>query len=145
MITGGCRCGAVRYTIATDAMPKTYTCHCTICQRATGSSFAHQMPVRASALAVTGETVVAELTGASGSTSLNHFCPHCYSRLYSTNSSRPGLAVVRAGTIDGGEHLSPVLHIFTSTKQPWIDLPADVEAYPDLAPMEAWTRVFAAA
>jgi hypothetical protein len=144
MIDGGCRCGAVRYTIAADAMPRTYACHCTICQRATGSAFSHQMPIAEASLSVIGETIVSELVGLSGATSLNHHCPRCFSRIYNTNSSRPGLAIVRAGTVDGGEHLSPMLHIFTSTKQPWIDLPEDVDVYSDQAPMEAWQRVFAA-
>jgi hypothetical protein len=144
-IEGGCRCGAVRYRIDVAAMPRTYACHCTICQRATGSSFAHQMPIPEASFGITGETVVCELIGVSGATSLSYHCGHCFSRIYNTNSSRPGLAVVRAGTVDGGEHLSPMLHIFTSTKQPWIDLPDDVEAYPELAPMDAWSRLFSRA
>ena len=35
-MTGGCACGAVRYT-AEIASPDAYLCHCRMCQRATGS------------------------------------------------------------------------------------------------------------
>jgi len=137
-LTGGCRCGGVRYRIEVAAMPRTYACHCTICQRASGSSFAHQMPVREAALHVEGEPVEVTIVGLSGARSIQRYCPTCYTRLYNTNEARPGLAIVRAGTIDGSEHLAPAMHIFTSTKQAWIALPEGVEAYPDAAPIEAW-------
>ena len=35
---GGCQCGKIRYEI-TDAPQLVYTCHCTECQRLTGSAF----------------------------------------------------------------------------------------------------------
>ena len=138
MIAGGCRCGAVRYTLAVDAMPGSYACHCTICQRATGSSFAHQMPVTESALAVEGELTDVVLPTLSGGLSVQRYCAKCLTRIYNTNSGRPGLAIVRAGTVDGSEGLSPRLHIFISTKQPWIVLPEGAPAYPESAPIEVW-------
>lgn len=129
MLTGGCRCGAARYTIALEQVPRTYACHCTLCQRASGSSFAHQMPVPEAALSVTGPLRTAVVTSASGAISTGYHCAACVGRLYSTNSRWPGMAMVRAGTLDGSEHLTPALHMFTSTKQPWILLPDDVPCY----------------
>lgn len=143
MITGGCRCGAVRYTIALERMPRTYACHCTLCQRASGSSFAHQMPVPEAALSVTGELRTAVVTSVSGAISTGYHCAACVGRLYSTNSRWPGMAIVRAGTIDGSEHLTPALHIFTSTKQPWIALPQDVPAFAESAPPERLMAILA--
>ncbi|MBO9712898.1 GFA family protein [Sphingomonas sp.] len=141
-VTGGCRCGKTRYSLDVEAMPLTYACHCTLCQRSTGASFAHQMPVREAVLSVEGSPLEVAMTGPSGSRSIQRYCPECLTRLYNTNEARPGLVIVRAGTIDGSERLSPVVHIFTSTKQPWITLPEDAEAYADAAPMEAWGRFF---
>jgi len=134
MITGGCRCGAVRYTVALERMLRTYACHCTLCQRASGSSFAHQMPVPEAALSVTGELRTAIVTSVSGAVSTGYHCAACVGRLYSTNSRWPGMAIVRAGTVDGSERLTPALHIFTSTMQPWIALPRDVPAFEESAP-----------
>ena len=142
MIAGGCRCGAVRYTLAVDAMPGTYACHCTICQRSTGSSFAHQMPVAEAALAIEGALIEAEMPTLSGSHSVHRYCAKCLTRLYNTNTARPGIAIVRAGTVDGSEGLTPRLHIFTSTKQPWIALPEGAPAYPKNAPVEVWRSLF---
>lgn len=142
MIAGGCRCGAVRYTLAVDAMPGTYACHCTICQRSTGSSFAHQMPVAEEMLSIEGELVEAAMPTLTGSHSVHRYCANCRTRLYNTNTARPGIAIVRAGTVDGSEGLSPRLHIYTSTKQPWIALPENVTAYPENAPIEVWRSLF---
>lgn len=144
MITGGCRCGAVRYALAVDAMPGTYACHCTICQRSTGSSFAHQMPAMEAAFSVEGELVEAPMPTLSGGVSTHRYCARCLTRIYNTNTARPGIAIVRAGTVDGSETLAPRLHIYTSTKQPWITLPEGVPAYPEAPPLEAWRDWFTA-
>ena len=143
MVAGGCRCGAVRYTIALEAMPGTYACHCTICQRSTGSSFAHQMPIREDALSVEGELVAVPMQTLQGGVSTQRYCAKCLTRIYNTNTGRPGLAIVRAGTVDGSEGLSPRLHIFTSTKQPWIALPDGVPAYAENASLDVWMTLFA--
>lgn len=41
-IQGGCRCGAVRYVLALDTLPRTYACHCRDCQTWSGSAFSQQ-------------------------------------------------------------------------------------------------------
>lgn len=141
MLTGGCRCGAVRYAVAGERPPVTYACHCTFCQRASGSSFALQMLVAEAALSIDGEVVEARVAGPSGAVGVSRYCSACLTRLYNTNERRPGLAVIRAGTLDGSERLSPALHIFVGTKQPWIALPSDVAAYEEGAPMEAYVAL----
>jgi len=142
LIAGGCRCGAVRYALAVDAVPGTYACHCTICQRSTGASFAHQMPVLEDALTVTGELTAVPMPTLSGGLSVQRYCANCLTRIYNTNDAWPGRAIVRAGTVDGSERLSPRLHIYISTKQPWITLPENVPAYPEGAPLEVWRTLF---
>jgi Glutathione-dependent formaldehyde-activating enzyme len=50
-LKGGCACGAVRYEIAAPPLA-IYACHCTDCQRRTGTAFALNMPVRTSSLRI---------------------------------------------------------------------------------------------
>ena len=133
MIHGGCRCGAVRYTIAQDALPPTYACHCHICQRWSGSAFSQQALVPESALSVTGPVILYELT-TEDRTSSQRLCGVCHSRIYNTNTRRPGVAVVRAGTIDRSEELACVAHIFTAYKQRWTVIPEDVPSWPEAPP-----------
>ena len=137
MIEGGCRCGAVRYAIARDDMPRVYACHCHICQRWSGSAFSVQALVAESMLTVTGPVVVQEIT-TGDRTSTQRFCGTCHSRIYNTNTRRPGIAVVRAGTLDRSEELECRAHIFTDYKQAWVDLPADVPQWGEAAPADAF-------
>jgi hypothetical protein len=136
-IEGGCRCGRVRYRAALDALPRVYACHCTDCQTWSGSAFSLQFLLPEDRLEVTGEPALFELTSPDGSrTSRQRGCPVCFTRVYNTNTRRPGAAVVRAGTLDDSEKLAIVLHIWTRRKLAGIEIPDDLPAWPEGAPPE---------
>jgi hypothetical protein len=129
MVAGGCQCGAVRYEIAAPALPVVYACHCTECQTQSGSAFALQMPVLENMLSVIGETVSGARTQPSGAVGTIFCCAKCLVRLYSKNSTRPGMIVVRAGTLDESAHISPKFHLWVRSKQDWIVIPDGAIAY----------------
>ncbi|HEX4693490.1 GFA family protein [Sphingomonas sp.] len=134
-VTGQCRCGACRYEIAVDALPPVYACHCHICQRVSGSAFSVQALVPEGAVTVSGPIVTREIT-TDDRTSVQRFCGECLARIYNTNTRGPGIAVVRAGTLDRSEELVCKAHIFTAYKQAWVDLPEGVPQWPEMAPTE---------
>ena len=134
-IQGGCRCGAVRYTLALDALPKTYACHCRDCQTWSGSAFSQQAFLPEAALSVTGPIAVYELTTPSGSKSIQRVCAVCHARVYNSNSARPGIVVVRAGTLDRSDELEVVAHLWVKRKQPWLEIPSGVPAWSESAPV----------
>ena len=134
-IQGGCRCGAVRYTLALDALPRTYACHCRDCQTWSGSAFSQQSFLSESSLRVTGPLAVYELTTPSGRTSFQRMCAVCHTRVYNSNSARPGIVVVRAGTLDRSDELDIAAHIWVKRKQPWLKLPENVSAWSESAPV----------
>ena len=133
-IQGGCRCGAVRYTLALEALPLTYACHCRDCQTWSGSAFSQQASMPEAALKVSGPLVVYELTNPSGRISTQRMCGVCHTRVYNSNSARPGVVVVRAGTLDRSDELEVVAHLWVKRKQPWLNLPEGVAAWPEGAP-----------
>ena len=135
-VGGGCRCGAVRYMLALDALPPTYACHCTDCQTWSGSAFSQQAVVAEDAIDVSGPIRIFELTSPSGRISRQRMCEICHTRIFNTNSARPGLAVVRAGTLDRSNELVVTAHIWTRSKQPWLELPEGVPAFAQAAPPE---------
>jgi len=139
-IEGGCRCGAVRYKAALDDLPRTYACHCTDCQTWSGSAFSQQAVVPEDALEVSGPITVYELISPSGRISRQRMCEICHARIFNTNSARPGVAVVRAGTLDRSNELVVTAHIWTRSKQPWLKLSEDVPAWPEAAPPEEMAR-----
>jgi hypothetical protein len=134
-IEGGCRCGRVRYRVAMSELPKAYACHCLDCQTWSGSAFSVQFILPEDQLEVTGEPALYERTSPdSGRTSRQRACPVCFTRVFNTNSARPGLAVVRAGTLDRSDELTLAAHIWTRRKMGGIDIPDDVPTWPEGAP-----------
>jgi hypothetical protein len=111
---GGCRCGRIRYRATLPGPPRAYACHCRDCQTWSGSAFSVQFVLPEDRLEVSGEPALFELTSRDGQrTSRQRACPVCFTRLYNTNTRRPGLAVVRAGTLDRSDELAIVAHIWT--------------------------------
>jgi hypothetical protein len=134
-VEGGCRCGRVRYKAALDGLPRVYACHCRDCQTWTGSAFSLQFILPEDDLEVAGERGLFELTSPDGTrTSRQRGCPTCFTRIYNTNNRRPGMAVVRAGTLDQSDQLAIVAHIWTSRKLAGIEIPTGLPAWPEGAP-----------
>ncbi|MGD0142330.1 MAG: GFA family protein [Rhizomicrobium sp.] len=134
-IEGGCRCGRIRYRVSLDALPNAYACHCRDCQTWSGSAFSLQFVVPENLFKVTGEPLLYERTSPeSGRTSYQRGCPVCLTRVYNTNSARPGLVVVRAGTLDRSDELKVVAHIWTKRKMTGIVVPEGVPSWPESAP-----------
>ena len=144
MIAGGCRCGAVRYGIALDALPAVYCCHCHLCQRWSGSAFSTQALVAEDRLTVTGPVVTYEVR-TDDRVSTQRLCGTCHSRIYNTNTRRPGVAVVRAGTLDRSEEMACRAHIFTDYRQRWVTLPDDVPQWPEAPEPDAFIAALTAA
>lgn len=135
MLAGGCRCGACRYALDIDAMPPVYCCHCQYCQTSSGSAFSQQAVVAEDAVSATGPVIEYRFVTDAGADSVHRLCGQCHTRLFNTNTLRPGLTLVRAGTLDEAEHIVPRAHIWTKRKQSWVVLPDGVPAWPESAPL----------
>ena len=58
------------------------------------------------------------------------FCGNCNTRLWSKYHAAPGdTLLVRVGTLDHPEKVKPDVHIFTRSKLPWFELPADARFF----------------
>ena len=131
---GGCLCGAIRFQV-TRAPAQVIVCHCTFCQRATGSAFLMAAVFDSAALTVRGATPsrYAHRSDGSGLHVTLHFCGTCGAMLYQVFERLPGVVGVWVGTFDdptwvgGGGTI--VRHIFTRSAQPGVVLPAGVEIF----------------
>jgi hypothetical protein len=131
-IEGGCTCRSVRYRMTCNPM-FVHCCHCTWCQRETGTAFALNAMIEADRVELLqGEVEVVNTPSNSGKGQKITRCPRCRIALWS-NYAGAGDAVrfVRVGTLDEPGRLPPDMHIFTSTKQPWVVLPAGTPAVPE--------------
>lgn len=135
-ITGGCRCDAVRYSVALDGLPPAYACHCHQCQTWSGSAFSEQILFPEEKLTVTGPVAVYDRR-TEDRVSHQRMCGICHTRIYNTNTRRPGVGVLRAGTLDDSHLIEVVAHIWTKRKQPWLILPDGALTWPENAPPAA--------
>jgi len=137
---GGCTCRAVRYRMTRRPMI-VHGCHCSWCQRETGSAFAVNAVIEADCVEVQGEVELIDTPSASGKGQKIARCPTCRIALWS-HYAGGGAAVrfLRVGTLDEPALLPPDVHIFTSTKQPWVVLPAGAKVFPEYYnPKEVWS------
>ncbi|MEO1730683.1 MAG: GFA family protein [Pseudomonadota bacterium] len=123
--SGGCQCGTVRYTIASEALTA-YACHCRECQKQSASGFGISVPVLEADLTIEGETLVWGRPTDSGSYTECHFCPKCGTRLYHSGRNRPGLVTIKGGSLDTIAQQDLVAHIWVKRKMKWLELPEDV-------------------
>jgi hypothetical protein len=131
-LTGGCTCRKVRFRLASKPM-FVHCCHCRWCQRETGSAFAVNALIEADRVELmTGTPEVIDTPSNSGKGQKISRCPVCRIALWSNYAGAGDLArFVRVGTLDSPDLLPPDIHIFTSTKLPWVVLPPDKLAVPE--------------
>jgi len=110
-----------------------HCCHCRWCQRETGASFALNALIEADRVAhLNTEPEIVDTPSNSGKGQRIARCPKCRIALWSNYAGGgPLLRFVRVGTLDEPDHLPPDIHIFTSSKQPWVQLPQGVPAVPE--------------
>jgi hypothetical protein len=128
-LDGRCLCGAVSYT--SDAEPLFCAiCHCTNCQRQTGTSFSIVVAVPEDGFQVTGElSEHATIGDDHGQPTRRRFCGQCGSPIVTVSDALPGVAIIKAGTLDDTSWLEPQLEIWGRSAQPWIP---EVEGRPRL-------------
>lgn len=129
---GGCGCRAVRYRMECAPMI-VHGCHCRWCQRESGAAFALNAMIeadRVTSLGVAPEII--DTPSESGSGQRIARCPICKVAVWSNYAGAgPIVKFVRVGTLDNPDLLPPDVHIFTSSKQPWVQLPAGAQVFPE--------------
>jgi hypothetical protein len=138
-MTGGCRCGRVRFTITAPPL-LTMACHCSGCQRMTGGPYSISVAVPQAGFAITaGETV---LGGLHGEQLHHHHCDRCKSWLFTRIHPDIGFINVRASMLDKPGWYVPFIETYTSEAFPWARTEAEY-SYTEFPPMEAYQALIA--
>jgi hypothetical protein len=136
-LTGGCGCGAVRFELAGPLGPARY-CHCTDCQRRTGTA------ASVSAIVAPGSIVVTQ-----GAEQLRGWAPHggrervfcavCGSALFIGHPETGETVGVRLGVIDGDPGVRPTARQFVAYAAPWAPIPDDgLARHDERLPRVSW-------
>lgn len=116
--SGQCLCGAITYSINQESV-FSGNCHCTSCQKSSGSAYAPAMIFPEKAVTIHGNVTSYSRTADSGGTHQRGFCPTCGSQLFSWFSNMPGMLGVKAGTLQDPSRYIPKLDFHVKSAAPW--------------------------
>ena len=121
-VSGACQCGDI--TIEGEIDPETVRiCHCTDCQKNSGSAFRFNVPISGKTFKMTGKpSIYIKTTAESGNPRAQAFCPRCGSPLYTTSVGEGQQAsyMVRAGILDQRAKLIPKRQIWYRSALAWV-------------------------
>jgi hypothetical protein len=129
-----CACGALALACRGEPL-RVSLCHCTDCQRRTGSAFGVAAFFERAAVTVqSGAAKSFSRDSISGKPVHFHFCPDCGSTVYWEPERQPALIGVAVGSFADPGFAAPAQSVFTDCKHEWLDLPAGMPVHAGLPP-----------
>lgn len=130
-LTGGCLCGAIRYTVSVP-ITELRVCHCRDCQKHTGTGGSVNAMVKTDTIKITqGTSKRYTVTADSGRTLHRFFCGDCGSPLFSRRELTPENTALRIGTLDaehaGGMRITA--NIWTRSARSWAHIDPATEQF----------------
>jgi hypothetical protein len=132
-LTAACGCGAVRFEVSGPFIGASY-CHCTRCQRRTGTGGSANARVNAADFTVvSGEDRIRSWAPPDGAEKF--FCGDCGSALFSRNPATPDVVGVRLGAFETDPGVRPSVRQFVAYAAAWEQIPDDgLPRHPERAP-----------
>jgi hypothetical protein len=132
-LTGHCLCGGVRFEVTEPLVSAGY-CHCTRCQRRTGTAAAASARIAPGSLRIlSGEELIRAYHPPDGWPKV--FCSACGGALWSQSPDDPEVKSVRLGALDGDPGIRPQYHAYVDYAAVWEPLPEDgLPRYPEARP-----------
>ena len=123
MMTGGCLCGKVRFEITKPLLFAGY-CHCTRCQKRTGTAAAVSARLAPGSLRLlSGEEWIKAFHPPDGFAKV--FCSNCGGALWSQSQQDPEVKSVRMGAFDADPGIRPSYRQFVAYAAAWEPIPDD--------------------
>ena len=130
-LTGGCHCGAVRWTLKSAPMWGGH-CQCTNCQKFSGTGHASNMIAAKADFEVSGDLLSYEYDADSGNHMTRFACAKCATPIYGISGGNPNVAVIRVGSMDDPGKFAPKAVIYTASAQGWDDGGAGLPTFPGM-------------
>jgi hypothetical protein len=133
-LRGGCLCGGVRFALSEPPSGAGY-CHCTRCQRRTGTAASAQARIDGRTFHVLQGADLIESWSPPGGGFDKCFCRSCGAHLFSRNPDEPRQMAIRLGAFDGDPGVRPSYRAFVAYAAPWEPIPDDgLERFPEGKP-----------
>jgi hypothetical protein len=117
-LSGGCLCGKVRYSASADPI-FVGVCHCTNCQKSSGTAFNAVIAVPKPAVRMTGTVSTYEGRGDTGKATYKRFCPECGSPVVEEAAIMADVVMIPVGTLDNPGSVEPTMQIYCDSAQSW--------------------------
>jgi hypothetical protein len=127
--TGGCRCGAIRYTLEAEPLA-TRLCWCRDCQYWSCGNAAVNIVVPRAAVACEGTLRHWDSRADSGRHMRRSFCGECGTQVFSESLENLEAMVIRVGTLDDPAGVRPTAVIWTASAPPWARINPALQAFP---------------
>jgi hypothetical protein len=108
----------------------TALCHCSHCQKQSGSAFSIVLGVPADALTIEGTPGNYADQSEAGLPVNREFCTTCGSPLFTIGEGAPGVVFIKGGTLDDTGALQPRMELWTQSAQPWLKLDVPLKSFP---------------
>jgi hypothetical protein len=122
-LSGSCGCGAVRFEVSAPLSGAAY-CHCTRCQKRTGTAVQASARVQPGSVTVTaGQELLTDWTPPGGLSKT--FCRQCGAHVFAREPESGEIKIVRMAAIDGDPGVRPQARQFVAYAAPWEPIPDD--------------------
>src|SRR5215217_422140 len=122
-LAGGCLCGAVLFEVTEPLVSAGY-CHCTRCQRRTGTAASAQARVAPRSFTIVAGAGEVRAWAPEGGFE-KHFCGRCGSALFSRDPADHEVISVRLGTFDADAGIRPQVRTMVAYAAGWEPIPDD--------------------
>lgn len=130
-IEGGCVCGKLRYSGEAEPI-FVGVCHCSTCQKSSGTAFNTVLAVPRAAIVTTGKAQTYQARGDSGKATYKRFCPDCGSPVAIEAELMPDTVMIPVGTLDDKRGAEPAMQIYCDSAQAWALLGGDIQRFPKM-------------
>lgn len=133
IIRGSCICGNITYEVTADFRAM-YFCHCTKCQKFSGTGNTSLLATRKEKLHwLRGAEKLSSFTSPSGYYAV--FCPNCGSPMPKSRWEK--IYLIPAGSLDGEPQIASSTHLYCKSKAQWQEISDGHEQYAEGLPVDA--------
>lgn len=124
-----CQCGQLSVALPGPSS-SVVACHCSDCQRRSGSPFGVLAYYPTETVEITGKAAHYVRSTATGGTFETSFCSICGSTVYARAERAPDLVGIAVGAICDPTYPAPVRSVWEESKHDWVVIPEPAQRFP---------------
>ncbi len=124
-----CHCGQLRVAVP-GPTTAVVACHCTDCQKRSGSPFGVAAYYPHEDVKIDGEAKRFSRATAAGGIFEQFFCPQCGVTVLMRGAKNPDVTGIPIGLFDDAHEMQPVRSVWEDRKHSWVDIASAVQHFP---------------